>query len=127
MLQLIQKIIIKRLNIINKTAKKNIKTKNSDININRSYRLNNSSESNLRNQRNNGVICNCIKLINNSNNQNRTNNNIKYITITEDKNAYFTKKIIKYNKSNEECKVNESISPQNECQRISLIKQRKKK
>ena len=45
-------------NIINKTAKKNIKTKNSDININRSYRLNNSSESNLRNQRNNGVICN---------------------------------------------------------------------
>ena len=114
-------------NIINKTAKKNIKTKNSDININRSYRLNNSSESNLRNQRNNRVICNCIKLINNSNNQNRTNNNIKYITITEDKNAYFTKKIIKYNKSNEECKVNESISPQNECQRISLIKQRKNK
>ena len=111
----------------NKTAKKIVKIKNTDININRIYRHNNSSENNARKERNNHTILNYIKIINSSNIQNRINNNIKYITINETKNGFVTKKIIKYNRTFEESKVNDTNSPKRKSLRISLIKQGRNK
>ena len=111
----------------NKTAKKIVKIKNTDININRIYRHNNSSENNARKERNNHTILNYIKIINSSNIQNRVNNNIKYITINETKNGFVTKKIIKYNRTFEESKVNDTNSPKRKSLRISLIKQGRNK
>ena len=113
-------------NIVNKIPKKIVKIKNSDINIKRSYRNNNSSENNLRKDRNDKKIFNYFKMINSSNIQNNINNNIKYITINETKNGFATKKVIKFNRNIEESKVNDNNSPNRES-RLSYIKQGKSK
>ena len=113
-----------RTNIDNNIPNKIIKLKNSDININKIYRHNNSSECNLRKERNDKKIFNYFKMINSSNIQNNAHN-IKYITINETKNGFETKKVMKYNKNIEERKVNDANSPKKEKIRMSFIKQGK--